>query len=121
MSNSLNERIGEVVKRKRTKYKYTQSELGARIGSSGSYISSIESGQTGIRITDLEQMAIHFHTTALELINEAAGKDEYKFTSSNRERDAFLTLYDALTPAHQQLARKFLLFLRAEQDRPADE
>jgi transcriptional regulator with XRE-family HTH domain len=112
MAESLNERIGEVIKRKRQKYKFTQSELGSRIGSSGSYISSIEAGTTGVRITDLEQMALHFHATAIELINEAAGKDEYRFTSANRERDAFLSLYDALGPEQRTMARQFLLFLR---------
>lgn len=114
---TLNERIGEVIKRKRQRDRLTQAALGAAIGVSGSYISSIESGQAGVRITELEGLAVQFRTTAIELINEAAGRDEYKFTSSNRERDAFLTLYDALTPEHQQQARNFLLFLREQQDR----
>lgn len=118
MAESLNERIGEVVRRKRQKYKYTQSELGSRIGSSGSYISSIEAGTTGVRVTDLEQMAIHFHTTAIELINEAAGKDEYRFTAANRDRDAFLALYDALGPEQRKMARRFLMFLRQQGDLP---
>jgi transcriptional regulator with XRE-family HTH domain len=114
---TLNERIGEVVKRKRQRDRLTQTALGAAIGVSGSYISSIESGQTGVRITELEGLAVKFRTTAIELITEAAGRDEYKFTASNRERDAFLTLYDVLTPEHQQQARNFLLFLREQQDR----
>jgi transcriptional regulator with XRE-family HTH domain len=114
MAESLNERLGDVIKRKRQKYKFTQSELGSRIGSSGSYISSIEAGTTGVRITDLEQMALHFHTTAVELINEAAGKDEYRFTAANRERDAFLALYDALESGQRTMARQFLLFLRQQ-------
>lgn len=120
MSQSLNERIGEVVKRKRQKFRYTQSDLGARIGVSGSYISSIESGQTGVRVTELEALAVQFHTTAIELITEAAGRDEYKFTASNRERDAFLTLYDSLTPENRKQARNFLLFLRGQQDAPPE-
>ncbi|MFP4437936.1 MAG: helix-turn-helix domain-containing protein [Chloroflexaceae bacterium] len=114
---TLNERIGEVVKRKRQRDRLTQAALGAAIGVSGSYISGIESGQTGVRITELEGLAVKFRTTAIELITEAAGRDEYKFTASNRERDAFLTLYDVLTPENQQQARNFLLFLREQQDR----
>ncbi|MCU0491338.1 MAG: helix-turn-helix domain-containing protein [Chloroflexaceae bacterium] len=116
MPQSLNERIGDVIKRKRQKYRYTQSDLGAKIGVSGSYISSIESGTTGVRITELEGLAVAFQTTAVDLITEAAGKDEYRFTASNRERDAFLTIYDGLTPEHQKQARNFLLFLRQQQD-----
>jgi transcriptional regulator with XRE-family HTH domain len=118
---TLNERIGEVIKRKRQRDKLTQNELGAAIGVSGSYISSVEGGTTGVRITELEGLAVKFRTTAIELINEAAGKDEYKFTSSNRERDAFLTLYDSLTPEHQKQAKNFLLFLRELQNNPSGE
>ncbi len=118
---TLNERIGEVIKRKRQRDRLTQNELGSAIGVSGSYISSIESGQTGVRITELEGLALKFRTTALELINEAAGRDEYKFTTSTRERDAFLTLYDSLSPDHQKQARTYLLFLRELQNNPQDQ
>ncbi len=114
---TLNERIGEVVKRKRQRDRLTQAALGAAIGVSGSYISGIESGQTGVRITELESLAVQFRTTAIELITEAAGRDEYKFTASNRERDAFLSLYDVLTPGNQKQAHNFLLFLREQQER----
>lgn len=119
--STLNERIGEVIKRKRMRDRLTQADLGSRIGVSGSYISSVEAGTTGVRVTELEGLATAFRTTAIELINEAAGKDEYKFTSSNRERDAFLTLYDGLTPEHKKQARNFLMFLRELQARPSDE
>jgi len=115
---TLNERIGEVIKRKRQRDRLTQSELGTRIGVSGSYISSVEAGTTGVRITELEGLAVQLRTTAVELINEAAGRDEYRFTSENRERDAFLTLYDALSPEHKKQARTYLLFLRELQNRP---
>ncbi len=118
---SLNERIGDVIKRKRQRDRLTQTALGAAIGVSGSYISSIESGQTGVRITELEALAVQFRTTAIELINEAAGRDDYSFTSSNRDRDAFLTLYDALTSDHRTMARTFLLFLREQQNRAHSE
>lgn len=115
---TLNERIGEVIKRKRQRDRLTQSDLGARIGVSGSYISSVESGQTGVRITELEGLAVQLRTTAIELINEAAGRDEYKFTSENRERDAFLSLYDSLHPEQKRHARSYLMFLRDLQNRP---
>jgi transcriptional regulator with XRE-family HTH domain len=117
---TLNERIGEVVKRKRTRDRLTQADLGSRIGVSGSYISAVEAGTTGVRITELEGLAAVLRTTAIELINEAAGKDSYNFSVSNRERDAFLTLYDGLSGANKQLARKFLLFLRELELRPEE-
>jgi transcriptional regulator with XRE-family HTH domain len=112
---SLNERIGEAIKRKRQRDRLTQAELGSKIGVSGSYIGAVESGSTSIRITELEGVAVCLRTTALDLINEVAGRDEYKFTSANRERDAFMTLYDGLSPDNQRMARSFLLFLRQEQ------
>lgn len=39
---SLNERLGEVLKRKRQRDRLTQSDLGSPTGVSGSYISSAE-------------------------------------------------------------------------------
>ena len=89
---TLNERLGEVVKRKRQRDRFTQADLGSRIGTSGSYISAIE----------------------------AAKQDAYTFSASNRERDAFLSLYDSLSPEHQKQARNFLLFLREQQDHPPE-
>jgi transcriptional regulator with XRE-family HTH domain len=118
---SLNERIGEVVKRKRQRDRHTQADLGARIGTSGSYISAIESASTSPRICELEALATVFRTTAFDLITEAAKQDGYTFSESNRERDAFLTLYDSLSPEHKKQARMFLLFLREQQDRPPGE
>jgi transcriptional regulator with XRE-family HTH domain len=114
---SLTERLGEVVKMKRQRDRLTQNELGARIGVSGSYISSVESATTGVRMTELEGLATVFRTTAFELITEAAQPDPRDFSSANRERNAFINLYDALTPEHQRQARAFLLFLREQQQR----
>jgi transcriptional regulator with XRE-family HTH domain len=116
---SLNERIGEIVKQKRQRDRLTQSDLGGRIGVSGSYISSIESAQTSARISEIEGLASVFRTTAFEIITEAAQPDPRTFTTANRDRNAFLVLYDALTPEMQQQARTFLLFLREQQDRPS--
>jgi transcriptional regulator with XRE-family HTH domain len=117
---NLNERIGEAIKRKRQRDRLTQTDLGAKIGVSGSYISSVESGQTGVRITELEALAIHLRTTAIDMINEAAGRDDYKFTSETRDREAFTTLYDGLSPEHKKQARTFLMFLRELQLHPPD-
>lgn len=115
---SLNERIGEIIKRKRQRDRFTQADLGARIGTSGSYISAIESATTSPRISEIESLATVFRATAFDLISEAAKQDNYNFSESNRERDSFLSLYDSLSPEHQKQARNFLLFLREQQDRP---
>lgn len=113
---SLNERLGEVVKMKRQRDRLTQSELGGRIGVSGSYISSIESATTGVRITELEALASVFRTTAFDLITEAAQPDPRNFSSANRERNAFVNIYDALSLDAQRQARAFMLFLRQQQE-----
>ena len=117
---SLNERIGEVVKGKRQRDRLTQAEVGSRIGVSGSYIGSIESGQTSPRIAELELLATVFRTTAFELITEAAQPDPRNFSTTNRERNAFVGVYDLLTPEHQKQARTFMQFLREQQDRKPD-
>ena len=113
---TLNEGIGEVIKMKRQRDRLTQNELGSRIGVSGSYISSIESATTGVRMTELEGLAIAFRTTAFDLIAEAAQPDPRDFSSANRDRNAFVNLYDALNPEAPSQARAFLLFLRQQQD-----
>lgn len=118
---TLSERIGEIVKRKRQRDRFTQADLGARISVSGSYISGIETGQTSPRLTELEGLATVFRTTAFEMVSEAVKQDNYNFSSSNRERDAFLSLYDSLSPEHQKGARSFLMFLREQQDRPQED
>ena len=115
---TLNERLGEVIKRKRQRDRYTQADLGSRIGTSGSYIGAIESATTSPRISELESLATAFRTTAFDLITEAAKQDAYTFSESNRERDAFLSLYDSLAPEYKKQARNFLLFLREQQDHP---
>lgn len=118
---TLNERLSEVIKRKRQRDRYTQAELGARIGTSGSYISAIEAATTSPRMSEIEALATVFRTTGFDLITEAAKQDAYTFSESNRERDAFLSLYDVLSPEHKQQARTFLLFLRELQDRPPEQ
>ena len=117
---SLNERIAEVLKRKRQRDRLTQADVGARIGVSGSYIGSIESAATSARVSELEALGTVFRTNAFDLICEAAKQDGYTFSASSRERDAFLSLYDALSPEYKKQARSFLLFLREQQDKPAE-
>ncbi len=117
---TLNERIGDVIKRKRQRDRLTQADLGARIGVSGSYIGSVESGSTSIRIAELEGLAAVFRTTAFDMISEAAREDGFKFSETTRERSAFLAIYDGLTPEHQRMARAFMLFLREQQDHVTD-
>jgi transcriptional regulator with XRE-family HTH domain len=118
---ALNERLAEVLKRKRQRDRLTQSDLGGRIGVSGSYISSLESAQSSARVTEIEQLAQVFRTTAFDLLAEAARDDGYRFSETNRERSAFLSLYDQLAPEQQKMARAFLLFLREQQERPGQE
>ena len=113
---SLNERIGEVLKGKRQRDRLTQSDVGGRIGTSGSYISAIESASTSVRISELEALAAVFRTTAFELITQAVGPDPRTFSSANRERNAFVEVYDGLSPEHQKMARAFLHFLREQQN-----
>jgi transcriptional regulator with XRE-family HTH domain len=112
---TLSERIGQIVKSKRQRDRLTQSDLGGRIGVSGSYISGVEANQTSPRIAEIEALAQVFRTTAFDLIVEAAQPDTRTFTDANRERNAFLNVYDALSPANQQQARTFLRFLREQQ------
>lgn len=118
---TLNERIGEVIKQKRQRDRLTQADLGARIGVSGSYIGSVESATTSPRISEVEGLAAVFRTTAFDLITEAAQPDSRTFTTANRERNAFLGLYDGLSPENQKQARQFLLFLREQQQHPSTE
>ena len=118
---ALNDRIAEIVKMKRQRDRLTQAELGARIGVSGSYISGIESGQTSPRISELEALAAVFRTTAFDLITEAAQPEKRTFSDANRERNAFVGLYDALAPEARRQARTFLLFLREQQTHPASD
>ncbi len=118
---TLNERLGEVLKGKRQRDRLTQSDVGSRIGTSGSYISAIESATTSVRVSELEALAAVFRTTAFELVTQAAGPDPRTFSSANRERNAFVEIYDALSPENQKTARSFLLFLREQQSRMPDD
>ncbi len=113
---TLNERIGEVIKRKRQRDRLTQADLGKKIDVSGSYIGSLENATSSPRITEIEGLAAAFRTTAFDMLSEAAKEDGYKFSETTRERSAILSLYDGLNPEQQKMARAFLLFLREQQD-----
>jgi predicted transcriptional regulator len=51
----------------RQRDRYTQADLGARIGTCGSYIAVIESVSTSARISEVEALATVFRTTAFDL------------------------------------------------------
>ena len=120
MSN-LSEQLGAIVKRKRTRDRLTQNDLGARIGVSGSYISAVESGTTSPRIAELEGLALAFRTTALEMISEAASTETKTYSDSRREQESLLSVFGALTPERRQQVLEFVLFQRELQDRTARE
>ena len=114
---TLNERIGEVIKRKRQRDRLTQADLGKKIDVSGSYIGSLENATSSPRISEIEGLAVAFRTTAFDLISEAAKEEGFKFSETTRERSAVLALYDGLTTEQQKMARAFMLFLREQQER----
>lgn len=108
----LNDEIARVLHRKRRNFRFTQSDLGERIGVSGSYISTLEGGKASPRISELEDLAVHFRTTAFELLREADASQE-GFVSVAVKTDLGLDDIAAdLAPEHQKLGREFLLFLR---------
>ncbi len=108
----LSEEIAKVLHRKRRNHRYTQADLGALIGVSGSYISTLENGRASPRLSELEALATHFRTTALDLIEEAARGGEAFIPAAP---DAHLDLDEiasSLSPEDRALARDFLLLLR---------
>jgi transcriptional regulator with XRE-family HTH domain len=110
----LSDEIAKVLHRKRRNFRFTQADLGERIGVSGSYISTLEAGKASPRIGELEDLAVHFRTTAFELIREANASQE-GYVAMVATPDVDLGLDDIaadLTPELQAFAREFLLFLR---------
>jgi transcriptional regulator with XRE-family HTH domain len=120
----LSDELAKVVFRKRRGYRFTQDDLGHRIGVSGSYISGIELGKTSPRLSELEDMAAHFRTTAMAMLQEAAQKEEGFVPAANAPRgeDTLDAIAADLSPAHRRLAREFLIFLRERErvDRSLD-
>ena len=112
--SKLGDEIAKIVFRKRRGFRFTQSDLGHRIGVSGSYISSIEAGKSSPRISELEDMATHFRTTAFEMIQEAftAGEHFIPTVALETGGPGLDEIASELTPEQRALARDFLLFLR---------
>lgn len=113
---TLNANICEVLRRKRKVFRYTQEELGSRIGRSGSYISAIEGNKTSPTIEELEKLALQFRTTALDIVEEAASLESRVFRAKKPgEGEVLLSLIESLSPERQKMAREFLLFLQERQ------
>lgn len=118
---SLSESIGAIIKRKRTRDRLTQNDLGARIGVSGSYISAVESGTTSARIAEIEGLALAFRTTALEMISEAASTETKIYSDDRREQEALLSVFTTLSAERRQQVYEFVMFQRELQERAASE
>jgi transcriptional regulator with XRE-family HTH domain len=110
----LGDELAKVLLHKRRAFRFTQQDLGQRIGVSGSYISSLETGKASPRVGELEDLAVHFRTTAMEMLREADSAEE-RFIAARRPEEPKLGL-DAiaadLSPEHRSLAREFIVFLR---------
>lgn len=116
----LSDELAKILFRKRRSFRFTQNDLGGRIGVSGSYISTLESGKASPRLSELEGLATHFRTTAVELVLEAARASEsFVPASAPVAPDGLDAIAADLSPSHRQLAREFLLFLR-ERERVDD-
>jgi transcriptional regulator with XRE-family HTH domain len=111
---ALSEELARVLLRNRRAFRFTQADLGERIGTSGSYISSLETGKASPRVAELEEMAAHFRTTAFALLQEAAqAQDRFVPLTAPKPEDLGLDVIAAdLSPDRRELAREFLLFLR---------
>lgn len=112
--SKLGDDLAKVLFRKRRGFRFTQADLGGRIGVSGSYISSLEAGKSSPRLSELEDMAAHFRTTAFELIQEAylAGEQFIPAVQLETGGPGLDELAADLTPEQRAFAREFLLFLR---------
>lgn len=109
---TLNDEMAKVIHRKRRNFRFTQADLGHRIGTSGSYISTLENGKASVRIDELESLATHFRTTAFEMIVEANGAQEGVVQLVESPDLGLDDIAADLDEAHRELAREFLIFLR---------
>jgi len=98
----LHDELAKVIHRKRRAFRFTQADLGQRIGVSGSYISSVESAKS----------ATHFRTTAADMIREAISAGERFVPVVETTSDGLDAIAADLSLEHRRLAREFLLFLR---------
>lgn len=112
--SKLGDDLAKVLFRKRRGFRFTQADLGHRIGVSGSYVSSIEAGKASPRLSEIEDMAAHFRTTAFELIQEAflAGEQFIPAVKLETGGPGLDEIAAELTPEQRAFAREFLLFLR---------
>ena len=108
----LGDELARVIHRKRRGSRFTQADLGDKIGTSGSYISGLENGKSSPRIAELEDMAACFRTTAFEMIQEAIQTGERFVVVSETTGDGLDAIAADLSLEHRRLAREFLLFLR---------
>jgi len=113
----LGEEVARIVHRKRRAFRFTQADVGQRVGVSGSYVSSLENAKTSPRLSELEGMALLFRTTAMELLTEAQHACEgfVPIAPEHAPRavqGSLDELADGLGPETRRLAREFLIFLR---------
>lgn len=112
----LGEEVARIVHRKRRAFRFTQADVGKRIGVSGSYVSSIENAKTSPRLAEIEGMATLFRTTAMEMLLEAQNASESFVPATHAEPGAIAAGLDEiaaeLAPETRRLAREFLVFLR---------
>lgn len=112
----LGEEVARIVHRKRRAFRFTQADVGNRIGVSGSYISAVENGKTSPRLAEIEGMALLFRSTAMELLLEAHGAEASFVPVARADESAPPAGLDeiaaALAPESRRLAREFLIFLR---------
>lgn len=116
----LGEALAKVLHRKRRAYRFTQSDVGQRIGVSGSYISSLESGKASPRVSELEDLAVHYRTTVIEMLQEAISAEEsyIEALAPSAPKLGLDALAADLSPEQRSMVREFLMFLRErDQDR----
>lgn len=122
----FSEELAKVLLRKRKSFRFTQADLGRRIGVSGSYISGLENGKASPRVAEVEALAAHFRTTAMEIFQAAQTAEERYIPATpppdaNKGAGAGLdAIAEGLSPERRALAREFLLFLR-ERERVDEE
>ncbi len=116
---TLSESVGAIIKRKRARDRFTQAELGSRIGVSGSYIGAVESGTTSLRLSELEGLASVFRTTALDIMSEAASTETKTYSDERREQESLLSVFAALPAERRRQVIEFCLFQQELQARPS--
>lgn len=119
----LGDELAKVLFRKRRAYRYTQADLGTKIGVSGSYVSALEAARTSPRLSELEDLSAIFRTTAVDLILEAARADEaiVPVQPAGPDRASLDALAEDLSADQRSFVRDLLLFLRERERADAAE